>query len=298
MKVEVLVARRLKCGEGPHWDDKNNRLLFVDITGKKCFVFDWETKEVKTLEGMAKNVHAVIPRESNKDEVIICHGLNFEVLNLKTAEREVIAEVDQGSSINDAKCDAAGRIWAGTFSENATDDNPNPRKGAMFCLDKNKVVTKKYAEVETSNGLCWSPDSLKFYHADSIPRIVSAYDYNLETSEVTNKTVAIDVNKLEEEKKFPDGMCIDAEGMVWVALFNGWKVIRCNPNTGEKLSEIKMPVKQPTSCCFAGPNLDQLVITSASIVPDDEFEKQPLAGSVFIVKDVGVRGTKMVSYAG
>eukprot|EP00112_Aurelia_sp_Birch-Aquarium-sp1_P000956 Seg1093.2 transcript_id=Seg1093.2/GoldUCD/mRNA.D3Y31 product=Regucalcin protein_id=Seg1093.2/GoldUCD/D3Y31 len=300
MDIEVLVNDRYQCGEGPHWDDANNRLLFNDIFGQNVTVVNLETKEARKVGGMPETVSSVIPRASNKDEVVICHGRNLEILNLENGKREVLAEVEKGTEnrFNDAKCDPVGRIWAGTMGPEASPGNVDREKGSVYCLDKDKNIKQKFDKVNIANGLAWSADHKTFYYIDSLPRKVDAFDFDVSSGEVKNRRTVIDVQSFEPFAHIPDGMCIDAEGMLWVALFNGGKVIRCDPNTGKKLSEIIMPVKQTTSCCFAGPNLDQLIVTSASLLSEEEFKKQPKAGCVFRISKVGVTGTKGVSYAG
>jgi len=180
----------------------------------------------------------------------------------------------------------------------ASPGNVEKEKGSVFCVEKDGSLSTKFDKVNIANGLAWSSDHKTFYYIDSLLRTVDAFDYNVETGEIKNRRTAINVQSFEPFEHIPDGMCIDAEGMLWVALFNGGKVIRCDPNTGKKLSEIVMPVKQTTSCCFAGPNLDQLIVTSASLLSEEELNQQPKAGNVLRIRNVGVCGLQGVSYAG
>lgn len=298
MEIETLVETRHKCSEGPHWDADNNRVLFIDIFGKTCTTVDLETKKVKVVSGMTETVSAVVPKAGSKDEVVLCHGQKLEFLNLETGNRETIAHLDpeSDSRLNDAKCDPAGRLWAGTMGPEASPGNVEKEKGSVFCLDEKKNVTRKFDKVNIANGLAWSLDKKIFYYIDSLLRTVDAFDYDVETGEIKNRRTAIDVKSFEPFEYIPDGMCIDAEGMLWVALFNGGKLIRCDPNTGKKVSEICLPVTQTTSCCFAGPELDVMIVTSASLISDEEYEKQPKAGNIFRIKNVGVRGVPGISY--
>lgn len=301
MEIETLVAHRHICAEGPHWDHESNRLLFIDIFGKTCSAVDLDTKEVKVVGGMSETVSAVVPRASSKDEVLICHGPKLEFLNLQTGKLQLVAHLDQNTDnrLNDAKCDPAGRVFAGTMGPESSPGNVAPEKGSVYCLDEKHNVVKKFDKVNIANGLAWSLDNKTFYYIDSLVRRVDAFDYNIETSELQNRRTAIDFKNIEPFEYIPDGMCIDAEGMLWICLFNGGKVIRCDPRKGTKISEILLPVKQTTSCCFAGPKLDQLIITSGSVMlSEEELKQQPLAGSVFRIKDVGVCGVQGVSYAG
>ncbi|XP_063961128.1 regucalcin-like [Lytechinus pictus] len=119
---------------------------------------------------------------------------------------------------------------------------------------------------------------------------VDAFDYNIETGEIANRRQAISVPKSDG---VPDGMCIDDEGMLWVALFDGWAVNRYNPKTGEKLRSIKFPTKNITSCCWGGANRNEPYVTCAKhFLKPDELKEQDTAGSIFRVTDLGVKGVK------
>ena len=138
------------------------------------------------------------------------------------------------------------------------------------------------------------PDGTTFYYIDSPTREVAAFDYDAASGELTNRRVAIPI---PEGEGFPDGMTIDSEGMLWIALWGGWGVVRYDPKTGERLGKIDLPVEKVTSCCFGGANLDQLYITTARIGLDEEaLAKQELAGAVFRV-DAGASGLAPVPFA-
>ena len=127
------------------------------------------------------------------------------------------------------------------------------------------------------------------------PARVVAFDFNAEAGSLSNKRLVIEI---PEGDGFPDGMTIDEEGMLWVALWDGWRVIQINPANGKIINEIRMPVARPTSCVFGGVNLDELYITSASTrMPAEELAKQPLAGGLFRCSP-GVRGLPMTPFAG
>src|SRR5690606_3812833 len=114
--------------------------------------------------------------------------------------------------------------------------------------------------------------------------------------EISNKQVVIDI---PEADGLPDGMTIDAEGMLWIALWGGRKVARWNPKTGEKLPEINLPVSQVTSCAFGGRHLNDLYITSAKVgLAAESLASQPLAGSLFVVKNMGVYGVNPTRWSG
>jgi sugar lactone lactonase YvrE len=188
-----------------------------------------------------------------------------------------------GNRFNDGKCDPAGRFWAGTMSH--TDE---PEKGSLYLLGKDLSVTKKIEAVSISNGLAWSPDHKTFYYIDTPTKKVAAFHFDNTNGKIEDKRYII---QFLNNEGTPDGMTIDSEGMLWIAHWDGWQISRWNPVTGEKLKSILLPVSRVTSCCFGGKNLDDLYITSASTgLSDDQLKKEPLAGSLFVIKNTGFNG--------
>ncbi|EDO36541.1 predicted protein, partial [Nematostella vectensis] len=150
--------------------------------------------------------------------------------------------------------------------------------------------------VTISNGLAWSNDGKTLYYVDSIPRTVSAFDYDVASGNLSNRRVAI---QLPPSRGEPDGMTIDKDGMLWIAIWDEGKVVRFDPNTGEELQSVSFPVARTTSCCWAGPNYDELIVTTARIgLTPSQLRDQPLAGSIFRVKNLGTRGSPAVKYHG
>jgi sugar lactone lactonase YvrE len=115
-----------------------------------------------------------------------------------------------------------------------------------------------------------------------------SYQFNKITGDISNRKVVL---KIPQEDGHPDGMTIDTEGMLWIAHWDGWQITRWDPNTGEKLSHIKLPVSRVTSCTFGGPELTDLFITSARIgLTDEALKEQPLAGALFVIRNCGYQG--------
>ena len=185
-----------------------------------------------------------------------------------------------GNRFNDGKCDPAGRFWAGTMSISNM-----PCAGSLYVLEKDGTVKTKITGVTCSNGMAWSPDDKTLYYIDTPTRQVVAYKYDTKNGDITDGRVAISI---PEEKGSPDGMTIDTEGMLWIALWDGWKVIRYNPYTSEQLYEVTLPVSRVTSCVFGGDDMDDLYITSAREgLSDSDLKEQPLAGSLFVIRKSG-----------
>ena len=186
-----------------------------------------------------------------------------------------------GMRFNDAKCDACGRLWAGTmplFKE------PAP-VGKLYRFDGISRQQTMLGGIGTSNGMAWSADGKTMYYIDTGARGVDAFDFDEEGGMISNRRRIITV-----DNGWPDGMTIDAEGMLWVAIWGGGEVRRYDPESGECIGKVMVPSKNTTSCCFGGEKLDTLYITTSGEGFDD-----PGAGKVYCV-NCGVKGTPTVKF--
>lgn len=292
--VETVVDRRSLVGEGAVWDARRQRLLWVDILGHLLFIYDPATGKNRGIN-LLQAVGTVVPRA--KGGVVVALHNGFARLDPETERMTPIADPEAdlpGNRFNDGKCDPAGRLWAGTMAFDGMNDR---EQGALYCLDADGAVTRKLGRISISNGIVWSADARTMYFIDTVKNDVRAFDYDLETGAIANERVTV---RNDGDGHF-DGMTIDAEGMVWIALFGGGAVKRYDPQTGEHLATIELPVSCVTSCAFGGPDLDQLYVTSGSYrLTAAELAEQPLAGSLFRVVPgvLGVRGVPAFEYAG
>jgi len=216
----------------------------------------------------------------------------FYFIDLQTKKLDFIADPEKekiGNRFNDGKCDPRGRFVAGTL-EILEKNGP---LGALYVLDTDLSVRTLLPSGQTtiSNGLAWSSDGKTLYYIDSPLKRVDAFDYNLDTAELSNRRTIITI-----ENGYPDGMTIDTEGMLWIAHWQGSCVTRWNPNNGKLLRTVNLPVSKVTSCCFGGKNLDVLYITTASYEID--VTKEPLSGGLFILKNPGARGVPEPAFLG
>jgi sugar lactone lactonase YvrE len=283
-KWQVVLTAFCALGESPVWDNKQQRILWVDIVEGN--VHEWHIatrRHVMTRFPIKIGAIALVDEGS----VIAASGDGFVFLDLRSGRVKRIADPEShlaDNRFNDGKCDPAGRFWAGTM------DEVTGKKGAgsLYCVDADGRVAKRIESVTCSNGLAWSLNHQTLFYIDTGTCQVQAFDFELKTGRIANRRPVIDI---PESEGLPDGMTIDTEGMLWIALWGGWKVARWNPYTGEKLTEIKLPVSQVTSCTFGGTDLKDLYITSASIgLTDAERSAQPYAGSLFVVSNLNVGG--------
>lgn len=279
---ELVLSTGAILAEGPAWDESIARLLWVDIPDKKLHVFDPASGVDESID-VGQHIGAAVPHASGG--VVVALERGFYHVNLSTRTLAPIALVDHPEPdlrFNDGKVDPAGRFWAGSMAMTERAD-----AGALYCLDTDSRVRKVLAPVTVSNGMAWSLDHRTMFYIDSPTRKVMAFAYDLATGTLGLGKVVLEI---PDGEGVPDGMTIDAQGMIWVAQWDGWQVSRWNPATGERLARIPLPAARVTSCAFCGANLDELYITTARInLSDAEQAQQPLAGSLFRVKP-GVQG--------
>ncbi|OXM83550.1 SMP-30/gluconolactonase/LRE family protein [Paenibacillus rigui] len=289
-QVELVLDAQAQLGEGPCWDERSGLLYWVDIAGKKVHAFNPLDRSDRSV-ALDQMVGAAVVREAGG--LVLAMEQGFYTLDWDTEQLTAIQDPEPGQAgnrFNDGKCDAAGRFWAGTM-----DKKEQGPAGALYCLESDRTVRKAIEGVTVSNGLGWSPDGRTMYYIDSPTKRVVAYDFDVETGSLTHRRTVVTI---PADGGFPDGMTVDAEGMLWVAQWGGWQVSRWNPYTGEQLTAIPVPVERASSCAFGGANLDELYITTARIgATEEELAKQPHAGSLFCVKP-GVAGLPTYRYGG
>ncbi|KFQ63552.1 Regucalcin, partial [Pelecanus crispus] len=218
IKIECVAKEGYRIGESPVWDEKESALVCVDITGRKVCRWSSVTQQVQAISVDAP-VSSVALRKSG--DYVITLGTRFAALKWKEQLVTTITHVDKdkpNNRFNDGKVDPAGRYFAGTMAEEI--------QPAVL------EIVKHFDQVDISNGLDWSLDHKTFFYIDSLSYSVDAFDYDLQTGKIGNRR---SIYRLEKEEKIPDGMCIDTEGKLWVACYDGGRVIRLDPETGKSL---------------------------------------------------------------
>jgi sugar lactone lactonase YvrE len=270
---DLLVDARLEVAEGPVWDERAGRLLWLDVLGGVVHSTDPVTG-VDEPHPVGQPVGAVGLAEAGWWILALRDG--FARYDPATRELRMIAAVeidDPTTRFNDGKVDPAGRFWAGTMAFSG--DRP---VGTLYRLDPGGVVTPMLRDLTISNGMDWSPGGDVMYFIDTPTGGVDRLRYDGPTGDVRDRTVLFSE---PSSRGYPDGMTVDAEGFLWVAFWEGGAVRRYDPS-GRLDREYVMPVSQPTSCAFGGPDLHDLFVTTAS----EEFTPErralePHAGGVF-----------------
>lgn len=279
MKTYKYTSISSQCflGEGPYWHAGRQSFFWVDIENGKLFEHNLKTEETKT-RSFPHRLAVVLELE---DGCLIL-GLDRKIAkyDLETEELTWLCEVESDSTLhrfNDGKVDPKGRIWIGTLSTLFTEG-----AGSLYRVGNDLKPEKQLDQLTISNGMAWTEDNQTFYFIDTPTRQIKAFHFDLETGEIEFDQVAVEI---PEELGFPDGMCIDREGMLWVAHYGGSGVYRWDPKTGKLLEKIELPVPHVTSCCFGGENLDTLLITSAQEnLSEAQLKEFPMSGDVFLVK--------------
>jgi sugar lactone lactonase YvrE len=271
---QLFADVRSRVGEAPAWDAVAGRFTFVDILGREVQVVDGFGRVTSTFATPA-DVGAALP--AFRGGWLLAMRDRFAVMD-ETGSIEdllVVDSIERAVRFNDAKCDPAGRAFAGTMAYDET-----PGAGRVYRLDEGPEATTALRGTTISNGMGW--DGGRFYFVDSPLRAVTTYEYDAASGNLGAELGRIPIDATVPG--IPDGLCVDDDGCIWVAIFGGSAVHRYTPD-GALDMVVDVPVSQPTSCAFGGPNGNLLVITTADHLLSPEARlAQPLAGAVFAIE--------------
>lgn len=275
--ADVVLSAAALLGEGPVWDPRSSTLRWVDIDRGEVHRFDPASGADTFFE-----VGTVAVRAAGGLVLATASGLHTCLDNGGHLTQLHKIDTDPpGGRCNDGKADPWGRFWAGTMLE-GTD-----KAGALYRLDPDHSLHTVVTGVGVSNGLGWSPDGATMYYVDTLTGGVDAFDHDSSSGAITNRRRLFDV-----DRGWPDGLTVDIDGCLWVALWDGWGVRRYAPD-GRLLTTVEVPAQRVTSCAFGG---DTLYITTARRGISD-FTDQPAAGALFACEP-GVTGLPAGEWAG
>lgn len=289
MIAELVLDCKDTHGEGIVWSLQHQCLFWTDIQGQRISQFDPALKILQQYKTPGR-VCAFAPREQGKmTEIVAAFESGFAFLDLASGRRENIADIDTdilGVRMNDGRTDRQGRFIVGGMDEIGLKP-----LASVWRLDPDLSVHKLFGEVGCANGTCFSPDGSKMWFADSTRRTIDVFDYDDELGEPHNRRVVVDT------KGIPDGSCVDSEGYVWNAVWEGHRVERYSPE-GVLDLVVEIPVKKPTCCTFGGKGLETLFITSSRLGESPaDLIREPMAGGLFAVRP-GVVGIADQPFAG
>jgi len=274
--AELLIDARATVGEGPVWDEARGRLLWVDIPNNLVYSFEPRSGATTIMNlGQAVGSVAVI----SDGGLIAALQDGFGIVRQDSSVISELIEVEKDkpqNRMNDGKCDCMGRFWAGTMARDHT-----PAAGTLYRLERAAncfKVSPMLEGVTIANGLDWSLDNTRMYYIDSATQRIDMFDFDAERGILSGRRPFVEIPAAEG---LPDGMTVDAEGCVWVALFRTG-IVRRYSSRGAMDMEVKVPVTLVTSCAFGGPGLEWLYITTARHrLTAEEAAVQTTAGGVF-----------------
>ena len=287
ISITPIGSRISKWGEGPiFW---NEHLLYVDIEGHALICLNPKNGEEQVWE-IGERIGTVVPRQSGG---FVCAGdSGIYSFDPETGDKKSMADPESDkrpdNRFNDGKCDPSGRFWAGTISTVKKTGDAN-----LYMLDVNGDLSLKVPGVTNSNGICWNAKADRMYYIDTPTKEIWAFPFNNQFSELGEKQVVFNTEDVGLDGS-PDGMTMDEDGMLWVAMCHGGLVVRINPETQAVVQQISFPCVETTACAFGGDNLDRLFVTTG-IHKSLEEEN---AGHIFVVDGIGVRGVEAFAFSG
>lgn len=273
--VDLVVDVPCRTGEAPLWHHDEACVYWMDIPNGHLFRYSVASGQfARVLAGPV--IGALTLQRDGTLAVLGIHGGTW--LWKDQSLQPVFGEIPavRGTRFNDAVADSMGRILSGTMPTSR-------RTSTLFAIEPNGDCRELIVKLGQSNGMAFSADQRTLYHVDTRARVVRAYAYDGEAGLVSSPTV---LAQLEGSEGVPDGMAIDEEGMLWVALWGGGAVVRLD-SRGNEIARLRVPVPQVSSVAFGGADLSELYITTAG--GDDRARYGPLAGSLFRARP-GVRG--------
>ncbi len=267
-KPELVFYAGNTLLEGPLWDEDNQLLYFIAIDDKIIYSLDEKTTEIKAYVTNSPVGAAVLDQ---KGHIISAEKDGIYFIDIETKKRTLFMQPNEDNRLryNDGKLDSRGRFFIGTMGYEEDIEG-----AASLYVVEDGQAKELLTDLTLSNGIGWSKDNKIFYHIDTPTKKVMKYDYDEKAATLSNERIAVEI----PGDGSPDGMCVDIDDNIWVAEYGGRRICKWNPDTGEQILEIPMPVSNITSCCLGGADKNYLYITTAQA--DDE----PLSGGLFKVK--------------
>jgi sugar lactone lactonase YvrE len=285
--MEILANDGNLCGEGPHWDERQQILYWTDIDGQKFYRYLWRERR-----------HELIDEGFTINGFCLQEGGGFLTTSSQGAwlwspkEKPVLiaAEAEgQECRLNDCVADPEGRVYSGSYH---LDAEGNSAPSFLFCIDTDGSVRIVDEGIRFSNGLAFSPDGRTFYFTDLAARVIYAYDYRRSDGALSNRRLFVRIDRAEG---MPDGLTVDTEGYLWIAHWFGGCVTRYDPD-GKRERKVEIPAAQTSSLTFGGPDLDEIYVTTAAmnnclmLAPEGYDPEKVFVGGPLYRFRAGIRG--------
>jgi sugar lactone lactonase YvrE len=279
IKVEHFLPTQHQLGEGPRWDGRSGRLYWVDIR-RGNFI----RRHIQS--GRMEQFYIGMPLGClgfcRSEKLVMGTKAGFARWDLKSRTISMFPglRIDEREiRFNDGAVDRAGRFWAGTIAPEG--------RAVLYRLDPDGSVRQMGDGFSTCNGIGWSLDNRLMYFTDTHVHTIYVYDFDLASGQIANRRIFARLDDPAGGR--PDGLTVDAEGCIWSAMWDGWRVVRFDPQ-GKQMLELRLPVQRVTACIFGGPELEALYITSAwDNLSLEQRADQPMAGDLFVAYP-GVKG--------
>lgn len=292
MEIKVFVDIKTRLGEVPTWDSIRQRLFWVDIVDGRLFCCDEHGGNLKAWETFQK-IGSYALREHHNGAIVALEDGVYS-LDFDTGDLKFIVNPEPNmpfNRLNDGGVDRQGRFIFGSMNR-----LEEAKTASVYRLNTDFSIQKLEDNINTSNGVCWSPHGDKFYFADTWQGEIWSYDYDSSNAGLSNKQVFCHIDM--QDGGSADGSTVDSEGYVWSAKVYSGQLVRYTPN-GIVDRVIEMPVKKVTSLAFGGQNLDVLFVTSMSQPPLPRFPgDNQLRGSVFAIYGLGITGVAETRFKG
>ncbi len=291
--AEPCTTGRYFLGECPRWDEVLQELMWVDFYAGRLYraTANGARVEIFASYEIEGTMSAVAPLRDRGQGWIIATDQSLSVLNPEGHLRELDRpEASRAPRVrmNDGSADPWGAFWIGSMAIDST-----PGEGSLYRHGANSGTKTIVSGLTISNGLGWSPDRRTMYFVDSGPCVVYAFDVDHEGA-VSDRRTFLQFDRARDG--IPDGLCVDAEGALWIAFWGGSDVRRYSPD-GEPIARVTVPTSEPTCCTIGGANATTLYITTAlEDLTQEQLDLEPNAGQLFCV-DVGVSGLPVNAFA-
>jgi len=304
-KVEQVTGTTMNLiGEAPYYDHTTGFLYWTDIVGGQIFRMDTTTQRLYTAKILGETyISFIFPVEGTTNQYIVGAGkrlllINWDGVHTMAQIIRILTELPfDGVRFNDAKTDSHGRLYLGTMisEETGTVFDMTKRVGSLYRFTMEEGLVELKTKVGLSNGLAFNEKTNTFYYVDSYDLNIKQYHYDVKTGNITNEKVLTDITTYGTVKtNVPDGLTIDYEGFLYVAMFGGSKILKINTTTGKVVDTITLPVPQVTSMTFGGKTLDTMYVTTAGL--DVTGTQTYPAGYLFKVTGFGTHGTETTKF--